>query len=119
MFYDLQTGHNPRNCHVILRTPGVVAQAMEELQDTPVFDVKVRLEATSEHPSGQIEDYSQQVDPICGWHASKSPDPKQAKIRQPSTTYPTDLFAPLDAKHCGSGVARAEACEITATSDET
>jgi hypothetical protein len=95
MFYDLQTGFNPRNCHVILRTPGMVAQAIEELQSAPLFDGKVRLEATSEHPSGQMEDYSLQVDHRYGWHASKSPNPKQANIRQPSTTYPTDLFAPL------------------------
>ena len=41
IYHDAQTGLNPRNCHVILRTPDLVALAIDELQNSTLFDRKV------------------------------------------------------------------------------
>ncbi|KAF2823562.1 hypothetical protein CC86DRAFT_372496 [Ophiobolus disseminans] len=89
--YNSMTGHNPGQCIVMLACTSEVEPAMVTLHDAYLFNRRIRIQRLT----GYDPDLAYSIGIERGWFASEDLSIWQARLREPVTTYPSDIFAAL------------------------
>ena len=91
VLYDNMTAYNNRRILVTLSNSNMASRALEELNQAPLFDKRIRLQQFRPKPAKPWR----YPELRWGWHATSHSEWRYLKQRPPAFIRPTNIFAPM------------------------